>query len=581
MTHTPELAQPTSRPWQHQPPPPPPQHHHHQQQQQQHQHQHQQPIELPRIHEEALSQRWRNDPYVTSNPQTHKSVMSTITSFFVNIDSTTVLRFLPERAFKSWVVEAETYTRCPEDKMLGYSMLALGAALLGANRREDQNRMWMDAMTARHAQNQTARDGQNQTVRLSLQLVQCRIVLAVFYLAMGRPFEASEFSSSACGAALELQLNRELHQSDDANLAVFPFNMSRHGFAESRRRTFWSCFMLERLMDPYSKTKRPAMLNADDIFIRLPSSDESFEEQADAQMPQYAPLVPKLAKESVQAEGVSGQWVQMVDLWTAVMAGIYRSIYRPPASDSDSVEWHDRMRTCLGQWEESLPEALAFSEDNMESALRTGNLASFVAMRVLFHQATIKLHRYAHPAQLLSPEAKAERLGRVRDHAIRILEMVALADSFIRVVESGMTTLAPTVCSAVLEAVDVLSAEGSMAQLPKITELSASARPVIVAMTAVWDEIRGRHLTMMDSRLNKLRRIQERGSEAASPRSGCRVFSRKTEAKAETETKTEGEPGAKQEHELCWQLSESMDNPMPMNMDLVYTNLTQVPPLYG
>jgi hypothetical protein len=511
--------------------------------------------------------------------------MSTITSFFVNIDSTMVLRFLPERVFKSWVVE-ETYTRSPEDKMLGYSLLALGVALQG-HRREDQTRMWLDAMTARHAQSQATgyaesrtmgHPAENQTVRLSLQLVQCRIALAVFYLIMGRPFEASEFSSSACGAALQLQLNKELHQSDDATLTVFPFNMSRAGFAESRRRTFWSCFMLDRLMGPHSK--RPAMLNADDIFIRLPAGDESFEEQADAVMPLYAPMVPKLVKGSDQAEGVCGHVVQMVDLWTEIMAGIYRSAYRPPTSDADFVEWNDRVRTSLSLWEESLPESLGFNEDNMEAALRTGNLASFVSMHVLFHHATIKLHRHVHPAQLLPPEAKSEHLVRVRDHATKILEVATQGDLFLRVVESTTTTLLPTVCVAVLEAVDVLSAEGSLSQLSGLVGLGAGARPVIEAMAGVWEEVRQVQLVRIDSRLNKLRWIQERGSEASSPRTGCRIFARKTESG------TEGGPAAAaaaaaEEEELCWQLSESMDNTFPRNMDLVYTNLTQVPPLNG
>lgn len=59
--------------------------------------------------------------------------------------------------------------------------------------------------------------------------------------------KANELISSVTATGAYLQPNEEIDRSKDADLAVYPFGMTRKCYAETRRRTLW-LFMLERLV---------------------------------------------------------------------------------------------------------------------------------------------------------------------------------------------------------------------------------------------------------------------------------------------------------------------------------------------
>src|SRR5437868_2876905 len=41
-------------------------------------------------------------------------------------------------------------------------------------------------------------------------------------------------------------LNLEIEKTNDTFLQMFPYGLNRHGYAECRRRTFWSCYIMDR-----------------------------------------------------------------------------------------------------------------------------------------------------------------------------------------------------------------------------------------------------------------------------------------------------------------------------------------------
>jgi hypothetical protein len=192
------------------------------------------PQEMPQIPESVLHRAWQTDPYVT-DPQ---SINAVIGQFFANIDSTMILSFLPEHSTKSWVANS-AHRKSPEDLMLLYSILAVGVALSGGHK----NIAFEYAQVANYAQQRVTTN--------CLQVAQSRILLAVYFYSVSRRREATEVMAAATTTVASLQLNIELENTREASLPTFPLGLTRAGYSESRRRTLWALFMLERLNGLY------------------------------------------------------------------------------------------------------------------------------------------------------------------------------------------------------------------------------------------------------------------------------------------------------------------------------------------
>ncbi|KAF5132946.1 hypothetical protein E5D57_003568 [Metarhizium anisopliae] len=251
------------------------------------------PSELPRIPDDALHRAWRTDPFV-SNPQSISTVLS---QFFGHIDNAIVIRFLPEDIFKSWVVSS-AHRKSPDDMMLLYSILAIGVILS----RGPKDTAFEYAQVAHYAQ--------KSLTTASPHLAQSRILLALYNVAVSRFSKDNELICSATATGAYLQLNEDIDGSKDADLAVYPFGMTRKCYAETRRRTLWSLFMVERLSPIFPK--RPTMIHAEDIHIRLPSDSESFERQLDARMLMFNPYESSFNNFNEKSSDISSHLVEIV-----------------------------------------------------------------------------------------------------------------------------------------------------------------------------------------------------------------------------------------------------------------------------
>lgn len=511
--------------------------------------QHQQPQqrELPRIHEDVLCRVWQTDPYV-SDPQ---SVLNTISSFFVHADAT-ALRFLPEKVFKEFV-QASAHRKSPEDLMLVYSVLALGISLSGGSK-----------MVA-HEYSEVARYATDRTA-LSLQLVQARILLSLYYLQVSRPSDANDMSSAAISTATCLQLNMELDSSQDGGSAAkYPFGMSFAGFGECRRRTFWSCFLLERLNGLFPT--RISIINKEDIFLSLPRDVQSFENQVDSAT---IPFDPDLSALQQRQSGlhIMGYLVQIVVLWGDVMTTIYRLAHRGAQYNFDFAKSQTGILSRLDDWKCSLAAALAFNPLNLHM-VPSEEKGSFILMHLVYHLTMIKLHRHIHPRFLTAAQRQQHSLA-AREHAEELLDNVC---AMAKESSIGRSMMPPPFTSyAILEVVDVLSAEGPLSALPRLVDRLATARSVIEILATVWDDATG-HKVAMDHRLDKLANLRDLGSaaEASSAAAtasihGLRVFV--NEEEAEEKRLPAG---------ACWQMAGALEGRFPKDMDTVYTSLMPLP----
>lgn len=494
--------------------------------------------ELPHIPEDVLGRAWGTDPSL-SDPQ---SIRAVISQFFLNLDNTKIMRFVPEAQFKAWVTNPN-HRKSPEDLMLLYSVLAVGVALSGG----PKPIAFEYAQVARYAERVTAVG--------SLQLVQSRILLALYYLSISHMPDANEMVSAAVAATTCLKLNVELEESHDAVLMIYPFGMTKSGYREARRRTFWSLFMLERLNGHFPD--RPAMINAEDIYTRLPADPQSFEREIESSSPMFNPYVSNLASSNERELGISAYLVEMVHIWSSDVSRIYRMARRTTLLDTDS-ESSRRMLKRIQDWHHALPSRLLFNPANLESTVLAGELGPFLTMHLLYNHAMIKLSRHSVAAGRLSPQTTSLHVQRCYEHSTNVLDVIKALLRLHRNGQDVNSAFPPVIAMATTEAVDVLTASGRLSHLGDVIDDVRMALSIVDAMGAIWEDSQNAQ-EAIDGRLGMLLRIRDRGSQPTSPIEGYRIVY--------------GAEEHGDEKGLRWQIINPIENLYPKDMDNIYSTL--------
>lgn len=493
--------------------------------------------EPSRIPDEVLSRAWRTDPFA-SNPHL---ITNALTRFFANVDSTMILQFLPEAVFKSWV-ESSVDRKGPQDLMLLYSILAVGSALCG----DPKHIAFEYAQVAHYAQKMTEVQ--------CLQLVQSRILLAVYYVSTCRTREADELISSAAATAACLQLSLELDHSRESAMTVFPLGLNRTSYAESRRRTLWSLFTLERLSGLFPE--RPVMVNAEDVFICLPSDLHNFEKSVEMHARSFDPYGSIQLAERASDSNTIGYNIEMVHIWSDCQAAIYRMALRRTSAETETAKLQDLIKRAE-DWFGSLPPRLTFTSANLESAAFTRSIGSFLSMHLLYHHTMIELNRHRHGASQLPRDVQMGHMAECREHATGVIDILNNLERILRLRPNLLSIPPPAMAIAVTEAVDVLTASGPMTVLGELIDRVRIAKSAVDKMIGVW-EASSKDGQAIAGRLQKLHHIREYGSQPPSPIQGYRLLP----LSLSEETK---------EKELShWQIFEPIEQTFPKDMDVIY-----------
>jgi hypothetical protein len=380
------------------------------------------------------------------------------------------------------------------------------------------------------------------------------MLLCLYHLSVSRPVDANHMSNAAIAAATSLQLNLELEQSRDDASVAFPYDLARPAYAECRRRTFWSSFILERLNGQFPAAT--AIINAEDIFIRLPADVRSFEAQLEVATPAFEPNCSSIRHQRTGV-GVMAYLVQIVSVWGDVMASIYRVSRRSKYYNFDFAEFHHHTMARLEDWKSSVPQRLLFSNANLE-AVAPEDRGSLILMHLVYHLTAAKLHRHIYPRPLTA-SSREEYARSAREQAKRLLEVVctiAMQSS-----SPGRSELPPPfTCYAILEAADIASAEGPMAELATLVDYLVLAKNVMEALGQAWEDARA-HKFVVEQRVDRLIRLRERGPDAAASSLDMLVF-------------TNGEGKGP-----YWQILEPLETRFPREMDCVYPSLHNRTPL--
>jgi hypothetical protein len=449
---------------------------------------HQEPHSPPAAWVEAVSaaddnslfEQLRVNPYKVNAGRTNEL----LSNFFKHIPDS-VSCMLPESAFKAWALS--TSEKSLDDLMLIYATLAAGSSF--SHKPENKALGLQYAAISRNACDMR---------RYSLQLVQTRLILAVYYYSQDKPHDSWDFCGEGVRTAIFLKLNVEMDKTEDALLTTYPYGLNRHGFAECRRRTFWSCFLLDRLSSLGANF--PSWGHSEDVFLRLPCDSETFETQAETSNPFYDPsrTTPRGHGSSI---GCLASAVDVATIWGEVMAYQYRMIQRrtPLTSSAEFVAFYDEMSRRLREWNDSLLPAFVFSPENLQKATTSGRLGTFIAMHTIYQATAMKLNRYV-PTAVLTPAQRAHHVSLANHHAEEMLQIIATIASRQPSMPSPeanhMDLYIPRELSspfagyATVMAIDVLTRRVPVAGLPRLLETFERAKATLAELTVFWDGLK-------------------------------------------------------------------------------------------
>ncbi|KAG5942127.1 hypothetical protein E4U60_007479 [Claviceps pazoutovae] len=488
--------------------------------------------ETPRIPDDVLHRAWQTDPFL-SDPQSISTVLS---QFFGHIDNTIVIRFLQEDIYTSWV-SSSVHQKGPEDMMLLYSVLAIGVALSGGPKH----------ISYEYAQ--VANYAQKSLNTPCLQLVQSRILLAVYNIATYRLAEANELLSSAIATGVCLQLNQEIDYQRDIALKDLLIGMNRVGYAEARRRTFWSLFLLERLSPLFPA--RATMIHGEDIYVRLPSDTESFEKQVEVCMPVFSPHETSVRAFAERPSSITCHFIDMVHIWSSCQSTMDRLARRPISSDVEGPRIHNLKRRVL-EWLTNLPSRLSFSGSNLESAAFSGKVGSFLTMHLLCHDAIILLNRYHLSVAELSAEKRASHFQECHNNARNIVDIICCLDRILRVRPSILSVPPPALATVGTTAVDVLTSTGSLGAISHTLNYMRVVKTAVDSTSHVWE-----HASicqqLLDQRSQNLYQIRDQGSRLIS-----------------TEDFEVGTYPGEESEQRRWQIYRPLERLYPFEMDVIY-----------
>jgi hypothetical protein len=376
--------------------------------------------------------------------------------------------------------------------MLFYSVLALGSIFSPKSEHK--------ALGAQYASvSRYACDNR----RFTIQLVQSRLLLSLYYFAINNPNDAWDFCGAAVRAASGLRLNVEIEKSEDAFLQAYPYGLNRHGYAECRRRTFWSCYLVDRFNGFCSG--HFSVLHPEDVFLRLPCDANSFETQAEVQNPFFDPTTPPIQNVNWTV-GSLAYLINVATIWGDVMANIYRSSQRQNASTSNPfTTFYEESSRRLRVWNESLPSCYTFSPENLKRAADNGKIGVFMTMHTVFHTTSMKLNRYVRQSNLSSAQL-AHHVSLAQHHAESLL---GLSDTLAARRISPPTTpneqsvtparfSSPFVGYSIVSAIDILTAKVPLATVPTRLASFSGAQAVLAELALFWQSAKNQQALVLE-----------------------------------------------------------------------------------
>ena len=334
---------------------------------------------------------WEHDPYAVE-PET---TLHLLDLYFAHVNGATYGMF-PRRTFLEWV--RTSTDKCQNERMTLYAMLAMGSVfavdhLSGFGRRCAQ--IATDAVAA-------------QVGRFNICAVQTRILAALYHYMKGSYSVAWDYAGGALRAAMGVDLRLNIDHDLDSDRVKkeelyrrsrVEFCLSPEQLAECRRRTFWSCMLIDRFGHGPN-----CSIDLEDVSLRLPCADELYEHSAPSSAPYYENGVvePAWAILTPSSPVSAMAWLVLIGgIWGDVLNFMDRSVRRGSFTYREAYEsFHEETRLKVQKWRTRLPEHLRYGKANLDRAIQGGYADTFVTMHATYHYTLMRLNRCVRHAMM-------------------------------------------------------------------------------------------------------------------------------------------------------------------------------------
>ncbi|KAG0653019.1 putative transcriptional regulatory [Hyphodiscus hymeniophilus] len=159
---------------------------------------------------------------------------------------------------------------------------------------------------------------------------------------------------------------------------------------EVRRRTLWSCFIMDRMLS--AGKYRPTMISTNQLEVQLPCSDDQFLFVRDV----FTGFLDQPARSdpSSNDDGVLSWYIRLVEIFGRFSewsyAGGRRTETLPPWDERTQFY---KLRQELEKFQRELPANMTFTEANLSAHIEKRNATTYASMHTLYSLCLIMLHR--------------------------------------------------------------------------------------------------------------------------------------------------------------------------------------------
>lgn len=210
------------------------------------------------------------------------------------------------------------------------------------------------------------------------------------------------FGGMAQRMAYALQLHKDLDY-DPKDRAQTEKSELTPTDREIRRRTMWSCFLMDRFNS--SGTDRPIFVGEQYIRAQLPVKENFYQmeisgptEDLDGNVPN--PVEPGTGQiaDAKQNMGVAAHLIRLVSIWGRLinylnLGGKERDTH-PMWSDESTFQ---SIRRATEQWEQSLPPSLRHTTENLQNHASERIANQFLFLHIVYNQILLFMNRFALP----------------------------------------------------------------------------------------------------------------------------------------------------------------------------------------
>jgi len=181
---------------------------------------------------------------------------------------------------------------------------------------------------------------------------------------------------------------------------------------EIRRRTMWSCFLMDRFMS--SGSERPMFANEENIHIQLPIKEQLFQmeipgptEYLDGTTPTSPSSRIGQMSDPKANMGVASYTTRLLSLW-----GHLIGYFNQKGKEKDqfpmwsSQSTYRKLYSQIEGFRKALPESLHYNEDNFKVHAAEGVANQFLFMHVIYNQCILTLNEFAVPTTALTGPPK-------------------------------------------------------------------------------------------------------------------------------------------------------------------------------